>query len=122
MDRPPNTFLDDLGTLGRVEHRHNPCPRQPTTGNSIGLQQICITHPFHPLRGQSFPLVVSKKLWGESRVTIQLPDGTPRSVPINWTDATPGDPYVSVALGRSRFRVEDLLALAKLIRAGRNGR
>jgi Family of unknown function (DUF5372) len=48
-------------------------------------------------------------------VTIQLPDGSPLSVPISWTDVRLVDPYTSVAGGRSQFRVDDLLALAKLV-------
>jgi hypothetical protein len=59
-------------------------------------------------------------LWGEDGITIQMADGSPRSVPMNWTDAIPADAYTTVGGGRSRFRVEDLLALAELI-AG-NGR
>ncbi|MGH8578559.1 MAG: DUF5372 family protein, partial [Gammaproteobacteria bacterium] len=41
------------------------CPRPPTTADLIDSQQIRIIHPFHPLYGQSFRFVVSKKLWGE---------------------------------------------------------
>jgi hypothetical protein len=33
-------------------------------------------------------------------------------VPVNWTDLVPADPYLSLADGRSCFRVADLLALA----------
>jgi len=80
-------------------------------------RQIRITHPFHPWCGQSFPFVVAKQLWGEERVTLQLPDGAPYSVPLSWTDVLPADPYVSLGGGRSRFRVEDLLALADLLAA-----
>lgn len=54
-------------------------------------------------------------LWGEDRVTIQLADGSPLSVPISWTDAAPADAYLVVGGGRSRFRVEDLLSLAELV-------
>jgi hypothetical protein len=36
-------------------------------------------------------------------------------VPVNWTDFVAADPYLSVGRGRSRFRVEDLLALAELV-------
>jgi Family of unknown function (DUF5372) len=97
-----------------------PSPKPSTTRDSNDPQQVRIIHPFHPLYGQSFRFVVSKKLWGESRVTIQLPDGSPLSVPISWTDTAPGDPYLHVSGGRSRFRVEDLLALAKLISAARS--
>jgi hypothetical protein len=67
------------------------------------------------LHGQSFRFVVSKQLWGEDRVTIQLPDGSPFSVPVSWTDALPADPYMSVGGCRSQFRVEDLLALTEMI-------
>jgi hypothetical protein len=61
-------------------------------------------------------------LWGEDRVTIQLEDGSPRSVPVSWTDAVPADAYIAVGRGRSRFRVEDLRALAELIALNRKGR
>jgi Family of unknown function (DUF5372) len=61
-------------------------------------------------------------LWGEDRVTIQLEDGSPLSVPVSWTDAIPADAYITVGGGRSRFRVEDLLALAELIAADGRGR
>jgi len=59
--------------------------------------------------------VTSAQLWGEDRVTLQHPDGTVQSVPVGWTDLLPADPYLSVGQGRSRFRVEDLLALGELV-------
>ncbi|WP_176231291.1 DUF5372 family protein [Candidatus Hakubella thermalkaliphila] len=78
-------------------------------------QKIRVVHPFHPQRGQSFPFVIAKMLWGEQRVTVEFPDGTLRSLPVSWTDWLPPDPYLSVGCGRSRFRVEDLLRLRDLI-------
>jgi hypothetical protein len=63
--------------------------------------------------------VVAKQLWGEDRVTFQHADGALCSVPISWTDHRPPDPYLQVGGGRSRFRVEDLLALAALLAARR---
>ncbi|MDA2927549.1 Y4bD/Y4pK family protein, partial [Acidobacteria bacterium AH-259-G07] len=89
-------------------------------GGPDGEQKIRIVHPFHPLRGQSFPFVVTKQLWGEQRVTVQFPDGSFHSLPTSWTDLAPPDPYWRVGRGRSRFRVEDLLQLAKRLR-GRSG-
>ena len=59
--------------------------------------------------------MTSKQLWGEDRVTLQYPDGSIQSVPVGWTDLLPADPYLSVGQGRSRFRVEDLLALVELV-------
>jgi hypothetical protein len=63
--------------------------------------------------------VVAKQLWGEDRVTFQHPDGSLCSVPVGWTDRLPPDPYLSIGRGRSRFRVEDLLALVDLLAARR---
>ncbi len=72
-----------------------------------------VTHPFHPLRGASFSFVVSKLLWGEQRVTVQMGDGRFCSLPIGWTELAPPEPYLTMGQGRSRFRVEDLLQLAE---------
>lgn len=52
-------------------------------------------------------------------MTVELPDGTYRSIPIGWTDATEMDAYISVAGGRSLFRVEDLIELARLLSGGK---
>jgi hypothetical protein len=48
-------------------------------------------------------------------VTFEHPDGGLRSVPLNWTDVVPADPYLSLGGGRSCFRVEDLLVLADIV-------
>ena len=36
-------------------------------------------------------------------------------MPASWTDAAPKDPFVELAHGRAMARVEDLLALAKMM-------
>ena len=74
-----------------------------------------MTHPFHPLAGLEFDLVVRKRNWGEDRVFLFDGDGRFRSMPAGWTDVDPPDPFVAVAAGRSLFRVEDLLAVAALL-------
>jgi hypothetical protein len=61
--------------------------------------------------------VVHKQLWGEDRVTFEDASGALCSVPVNWTDLLPPEPYVSVGRGRSRFRLSDLRALAELVAA-----
>lgn len=58
-----------------------------------------------------------KQLWGEDRVTFEDATGTLWSVPVNWTDLLPAEPYLSVGRGRSRFRIADLCALADLVAA-----
>jgi hypothetical protein len=74
-----------------------------------------VTHPFHPLSGREFDLVVRKKNWGEDRVFFFADDGQLTSLPAGWTDVDPPDPFVAIADGRSMLRIEDLVALALLL-------
>jgi hypothetical protein len=74
-----------------------------------------VTHPFHPLAGREFDLVVRKYNWAEDRVFFFDDYGQLRSIPAGFTDVDPPDPFVAVSAGRSAFRVEDLLALAGLL-------
>lgn len=90
-------------------------PKLSTACGSNDERQVRIIHPFHPLRGKSFRFVVSKQLWGEQRVTIELDDKSLFSIPVKWTDFHPPDPYLRIGAGRSRFRIEDLLILADLV-------
>jgi hypothetical protein len=76
---------------------------------------VTVTHPFHPLAGLVFDLVVRKHNWAEDRVFVLLDDGALTSIPAGWTDADAPDPFVVVSAGRSPFRVTDLLALATLL-------
>lgn len=46
--------------------------------------------------------------------------GNLRSLPASWTSVVGVDPFVAVSAGRALFRVEDLLALRRLVqRLGR---
>jgi hypothetical protein len=74
-----------------------------------------VTHPFHPLAGREFDLVVRKHNWAEDRVFFFAEDGQLRSIPAGFTDVDPPDPFVAISAGRSIFRVEDLLGLAGLL-------
>lgn len=73
-------------------------------------------HPFHPLTGREFELVAYAHTWGEHRVFFRAPgDDRVRSLPARWTDVEGVDPFVVLAAGRTFFRVEDLVALARLL-------
>lgn len=74
-----------------------------------------MTHPFHPWRGRELVFVAARRAWGVDRVLFLDEDGVQRSLPRAWTDAADVDPFVTVAAGRSPFRVEDLVVLAGLI-------
>lgn len=73
-----------------------------------------MTHPFHPLAGREFDLVVRKKNWAEDRVFFFDDNGQLVSIPAGWTDVGPPCPFDVVSAGRSAFRVDDLLALAAI--------
>lgn len=76
-----------------------------------------MTHPFHPLAGREFELVVRKNNWAEDRAFFFDDDGQIRSLPAGWTDVDPAEPFDVVAAGRALFRTADLLALADLLDA-----
>jgi Family of unknown function (DUF5372) len=74
-----------------------------------------VTHPFHPWVGREFVFVAVRQTWGQDRVFFLEEDGTQCSMPRGWTDFGDEDPFVTLAAGRSRFRVEDLLAVCDLV-------
>ena len=76
---------------------------------------VRITHPFHPAVGQEID-VVFRRGWGEDRVFYRDRQGQLASLPARWTSAVAEDPFVTVAGGRSRFRVDDLIELVALVR------
>jgi hypothetical protein len=74
-----------------------------------------VTHPYHPLKGQTFKLVTYRHNWGEDRVYFHDAKGRLSSIPSAWTTVVALDPFVAIAAGRSYFRYEDLLQLADLL-------
>ena len=74
-------------------------------------------HPFHPLRGREFEVWYFRRNWGDERVTYYDDSGAEASIPVGFTDLRSPDPSVVIGGGRSLFRIEDLLELAKLVEA-----
>ena len=89
--------------------------RSTTTRAGEATAPVRVTHPFHPLFGQELEVVVHRHNWGEDRVYYRDRRGHLTSLPAGWTSVVPEDAFVTVAAGRSRFRVEDLVALAALV-------
>ena len=58
--------------------------------------------------------------WGEELIYYRDPSAGLISVPGRWTDRMPPDPVVAISAGRSPFRLEDLLELARLVEALRH--
>jgi Family of unknown function (DUF5372) len=76
---------------------------------------VRVTHPFHPLFGRDFELVVHRQNWGEDRVHVHDGDGVLFSLPAAWTDVAALDPFVVIAEGRCPFTMTGMLGLADLI-------
>ena len=54
--------------------------------------------------------------WGEARVYFYNDEERLSSLPAKWTSVGPKDAFVELSRGRSPFRVEDLLDLAKFLK------
>ena len=80
-----------------------------------GSVELTVTHPFHPLRGQKFSLLMHRKTWGEDRVFFYDEQGQLKSLPASWTSFGAVDPFVALSGGQALFRPEDLLKLADLL-------
>jgi hypothetical protein len=88
-----------------------------TPGNTNGEPCFTITHPFHPLTGQTFPLLSQSYAWGEERVFFADPQTSKvRSLPLAWTSLALPDPFRVVAGGKAVLRFEDLQQLVQFLR------
>jgi len=93
----------------------------PQPSISIASQQhsdnktFRIIHPFHPLINKEFEVHSIKTPCGERRVYFYNSEGRINSIPLNWTDIAPPDPFVVVSAGRAFFRIKDLLRLVYLV-------
>jgi hypothetical protein len=87
-----------------------------TTADARGEPQTFeVTHPYHPLYGQRFELVIVRHNWGEARAYYHDEKGALSSLSLEWTDLAPVEPFVQMSAGRSLFRVTDLLELSRLV-------
>lgn len=62
-------------------------------------------------------MVSIHRAWEEHRVYYYAAPGHLRSLPVNWTSIQEPDPFVATALGRSPFRIVDLLALSRSLQS-----
>jgi hypothetical protein len=79
------------------------------------VRVFTVTHPFHPLRGQTFEVLAVRNNWGGDRVSYLDSTGRLRTLPLEWTDVHGPDPLVTVGAGRAFFRVDLLRQLRRLI-------
>jgi hypothetical protein len=118
----PPPMHQDLGLLSKLSAKSSfgmhicQQPRHSTASHQdFDNETFRIIHPFHPYRGIEFQVDSIRRLAYEHRVLFFNPKGRRSSVPLDWTDIGPKDPFVVVSASRSLFRVEDLLHLVDLI-------
>jgi hypothetical protein len=88
-----------------------------TPDDTNGEPYFTITHPFHPLSGQTFSLLSQSYAWGEERVFFADPQTHKvRSLPLAWTNLAPPDPFLVVAATRAVLRFEDVQQLVQFLR------
>ena len=57
--------------------------------DTADVQHVCITAQYHPLCGQSFPVLQRRLKRGEAHFIIQLPSGATQLIPARWTTSSP---------------------------------
>jgi len=74
-----------------------------------------IRHPFHPLRGQRFEVLKTRRLAGlDTLILRDLAHGS-FSIARSWTDWAEPDPFDVLGLPPQRLKAESLLELVVLI-------
>jgi len=76
---------------------------------------VRVTHPFHPLSGQSFPRAGEQRSHHGDCVWLMASDGRTFSVPKRWTSESTPDAFDQFSQGRTHFRFDDLVDLAALM-------
>jgi hypothetical protein len=79
------------------------------------LSRVRVTHPFHPWAGRELEFVKRRNNWRADRVYVRDDTDALVSLPAEWTDVVPEDPFVVMARGRAAFDLEGLVALAELV-------
>jgi hypothetical protein len=75
-----------------------------------------ITHPFHPLHGQHFEILKTRKVSGIETLILRHPEKGSHAVPREWTDQADPDLCDLLNLPPSKLRIESLQELAELLR------
>jgi hypothetical protein len=76
---------------------------------------VRVTHPFHPLFGQTLHFIERRVNWGDDLLFYRDRRGYVTALPTRWTSLEDEDLFLAVSAGRSQFRVADLIDLAALI-------
>ncbi len=76
-----------------------------------------ITHPFHPLHGQKFAILKSRKLAQRDEISLKGSHRGTIVVPRDWTDRSDPNPYTCLGGPLPILSYERLCAIVDLIAA-----
>jgi hypothetical protein len=79
------------------------------------LGSAAITHPYHPLRGQQFPLLKIRRIGGVETVILRGTSGGTFAVPLAWTDRAEPNPWQTIGSNPPLFSAQSLASLVELI-------
>jgi hypothetical protein len=65
--------------------------------------------------GREFTIATRRQFWGDERLLFYDDQRALASIPLAWTSLARPDPFVVLSAGRSPFRLEDLIELARLV-------
>jgi hypothetical protein len=80
------------------------------------LGSALITHPFHPLSGQRFPILKTRKIGGQEVLSLYDEKRGSLSIPRDWTDQAVLPPYSGLIEPAPILDVRCLLKLHDLVR------
>ena len=92
------------GRSARTTHEHS---------ELLGWAEI--RHPFHPLRGQSFPVLKTRRVAGIDTLILRGLEHGSFSVALEWSHWADPDPYSALGLPPQRWDVDRLLDLVNLL-------
>ena len=79
------------------------------------LGSAAITHPYHPLRGQQFPLLKIRRIGGAETVILRGTSGGTFAVPLAWTDRAKPNPWQTIGRNPALFSAQSLASLVELL-------
>ena len=82
---------------------------------------VVVTHPCHPFRGQQLVVRHFRLLGGRPAVTVEMPDGTIRPIPLSWTDRGSPDAHHIASAPQGRLSGLALLELVARLDSWKRG-
>ena len=81
--------------------------------NHLGLAKI--THPFHPLREQQFPILKKRRVSGVDTLILQGSCLGSFAVPLDWTDKGPPLPFGTSQNDSTILCFKSLLQISEIL-------